>query len=241
MEKIKEIKTMIDLHERIAHLDPKTTILFFDIDNTLLRTTMDIGSVEWVKWQENMIHSGQTDHPHCLASEFVDIYQKYETWLNKSNCETELLEDYVSDLLDTYIKDGYKIVLITARNKDTWKITLNQLARHYDQSKFYCNEFLLETPKNIYRSGVFFATGMNKGKCIDFLLHLYKLTFNYIPENIVFVDDSMNECIKVSDQFVNSPMNVQIYCYRHCDKFEKIFHQIDKNDLHQKWIDFHEN
>lgn len=245
---ITTITNINDINQKLDHFVPAETIIFFDIDNTLLRTTSDIGSVEWIKWQEKMIHEGDVDNQYCVAKNTFELYQYYQTWLKNSNCKTDLIEDHLSEMIDKYAKLGFKIVLVTARNKGTWETTLDQLRKHYNFDNFYANNLLLDTPVNLYNKGVYFATGMDKGKCIKLLLQLYELTFNYVPSHIIFVDDSMDECLKVAkqlgtavtNQLCTSNINIDtnVYCYRQCVKFENDFNKLDKGNLHKKWTDF---
>lgn len=237
---ITPIHSMHEMDSFIMNLNPAQTILFFDIDNTLFRTKSDIGSVEWVKWQELLVSTNTSiRHEHCVADSLDDLYKYYQKWLTTSNCETELLESYVADLINKYISMEFKIVLMTAREKVTSDVTFEQLSRHYDIKNFYSQNISFENDKNLYKSGVYFAAGVNKGECIKFLLDLVKS--DYVPVNIVFIDDSLRECHAVEEKFMDSQINANIFHYMHGKKFQIIFEELNKDMLHQKWIAFNEN
>ncbi|XWV26104.1 hypothetical protein QJ857_gp0976 [Tupanvirus soda lake] len=238
MEKITTISEMCEMDQYIIDLDPEKTILFFDIDNTLLRTKSDIGSVEWVRWQENLIKTFGGKHEHSVSDSFNEMYRLYQKWLNTSNCETELLEEYVDKLIHKYIDMGFKVVLITARDKCTAETTFNQLSRHYDISKFFSGDLYFKNNKILYKNGVYFATGTKKGECIENLLQIIKLIFDFDPENIVFIDDSTHECNNVASKFKEHGVKAKVFNYLHGLKYQEIFDMLDKHHLHQKWIHF---
>ncbi|XWV24857.1 hypothetical protein QJ856_gp0926 [Tupanvirus deep ocean] len=240
MEKITTISEMNEMDHYIINLDPNKTILFFDIDNTLLRTKSDIGSVEWVRWQENLLKTYAGNHEHSVSDSFTGMYQLYQKWLTSSNCETELLEEYVDELIHKYIDMGFKVVLITARDKCTAETTFNQLSRHYDTNKFFSKDLYFKNDKILYQNGVYFATGIKKGDCIDKFLQIIKLIFDFEPENIVFIDDSTNECNNVASKFKNHNINAIVFNYLHGMKYQISFDMLDKHHLHKKWIHFNQ-
>jgi hydroxymethylpyrimidine pyrophosphatase-like HAD family hydrolase len=235
---INTIYSMDEIDRHVIRLDPTKTILFFDIDNTLLRTKSDIGSVEWVKWQEKIFTEHKGKHEFSVNKSLEDLYQSYQKWLITSNCETELLEEHVLDLVNKYIFLGFKVVLVTARNKNTANTTFKQLSNHYNINNFYSHSIYFENEWILYKNGICFASGINKGCCIDKLLQIFKLIFDFEPENIVFTDDSLSECTTVMNKFLKNEQNILVFNYLFGQKFQIIFNGLDKNDLHQKWITF---
>lgn len=240
------INKMSEINEQICKLDPTKTIIFFDIDNTLLRTVTDIGSDEWIKWQERLFCSDSDNLQKYRATKSLpELYTAYRHWLKTSNCDVELMEEYIADMVNLYIDIGYKICLITARDKDVLDITFKQLSKYYDIKKFFSQNIFFETGVITYKSGIYFSAGTNKGLCIKKLLTIYETVLNYIPENIVFIDDSHNACCATMNSFKlddpnnsNIIFNLLIFHYLNATKFQEIFNQIDKDVLHQKWHDF---
>lgn len=238
--KIITIHNMNEIEDYVIKLDPSKTIIFYDIDNTLIRTKTDIGSVEWIKWQEKLFHEHGGNHKHSICKSLYELYEKYRKWLSVAKCETELLETYVPDLINKYINLGIKISLITAREKKSAKITLDQLSRHYDINKFYATHLKYEDEKNLYENGVYYSSNVNKWNCIEILLNLFKDQEDYEPVNIIFIDDTLKVCNEVATKSIANTLNKNIFIfnYLNCIEFQKIFNSIDGDILHQKWVQF---
>jgi len=232
---IKMVKYMNKIDDDITMLPPNKTILFFDIDNTLIRTKTDIGSVEWIKWQEKLFNKYNGQHEFCVTDTLDNLYKLYRLWLINSNCETELLEEYVPELINKYVSLGFKIVLVTARHKSTAKITIDQISRHFIIGQFYSSDIYFENEDILFQNGIYFAGGTNKGKCINKLLQVFKLVFDYKPENIVFIDDSLRECKTIISGVIDADTNIYVFNYLFGIRYQKQFDKLDKNLLHEEW------
>lgn len=238
METMRSINLMIEIDDYVMKLNPEKTVLFFDIDNTLLRIKSDIGSTEWVKWQDNMLRNCSDKCEYAASDTLHNFYMSIQKWLTIANYETEPAEEYITELIDKYISLGFKIILITARDKYAAGVTLQQLSQYYNINQFYSSDLYFQNDSALHQNGVYFASGMNKGDCMEKLLAMIKLVFDYEPENIIFIDDSMSECNSVAQKFNNHKINATVFNYLYCSKYQFIFDQLDKNDLHNQWIDF---
>lgn len=234
---VQTIETILSTDNIISTLDPISTILFYDIDNTLLRTKTDIGSDEWVRWQEKLLND--KNNKHLVAKTKIHIYELYQKWLTISNCDVELLEPEMPTLINKYCDSGFKIVLITARHKSMADITFNQVSKYYDLNKFYGHDISFANDKHLYKHGIFFADGANKGSCIGELLNLFNERLQFSPNVIVFTDDSKQETTNVSNEL--NHLTKIIFHYVYCLKFQKIFDDLDKDYLHRKWTEFNVN
>lgn len=228
------------IDDDVLKKDPANSIIFFDIDNTLFRTKTDIGSDEWVKWQEKLFDEHNGNHPHLVVKTKNEIYEHYRKWLLVSDCDTELLEDVIIDLINKYIVMGYKIVLITAREKCLHNLTIKQLKKYYDTDLFYPKNLQFESEGKLFTSGIYFTGGMNKGKCIRYLLEVFKTIYKFNPNDIFFIDDSLKECHNVQKEFNGDAKNknIIIFCYTHSIKYHTNFHELDKDFLTEKWLNF---
>lgn len=240
MNSIKTIYNFMDIDNHITneHLDPSTTMIFIDIDNTMLRTKTDIGSVEWVRWQENLIDETNGYHKYCVAPTPLGMYKQYRKWLINSNCETETIDEVAVSLFDKYHKMGYKIILVTSRDQITANVTYQQLSRHYDINKLWTHDLYFKNEKVLFKNGVFFISGSMKGEFISYLLKIIKLTLDYEPQNIVFIDDTATECISVTQKFSSSNINTHVFNYIASQKYQEIFNNLDKDIIHNKWLKF---
>jgi hypothetical protein len=217
------INNIIQIDEEITKADPKYTILFFDIDNTLFRTITDIGSDEWMRWQDSLLQQYNGNHKYLVINTRTALFEWYRNWMLTSNCLTELLEYETPKLLEKYSKMGFKIILITSRHKSLVDITIEQLKRHYDITHFYDN--------------IFFTGGDHKGSYIKKILQTMK---NICTKKIFFVDDSYVEINNVLLEFYNSEIDVKVMHYVFAQKFKQIFDNIDKDQLHTKWLESNE-
>ncbi len=238
MENIIKIDYMSDIDTYVSNLNPQKTILFFDIDNTLLRTVSDIGSAEWIRWQEKLLYDHKGNHKHSVATTFEQLYILYRHWLTTSACITELVEEYVADLINKYINNGFKVILVTARDETTANTTMQQLEQHYDTKKFYTPDLYFRNHKVLFNNGVLFGAGGRKGETITNLLSIIKTVFNYEPENIVFVDDSVAECISVANKFSCNKIKSFVFNYLNATKYREIFDNLNTQELHEKWQEF---
>ena len=235
----KEIKNIKIIDKEILSKDPRKSIIFIDIDNTLLRTETDIGSDEWIKWQLQLLDEHNGEHKHCIIKEKLDIFDYYHKWLLKANYNIGLVEDDMPNIFNKYISLGYKVVLITARNKCISDVTFEHLQKYYDTNSFYCQNIKLEFGDIIFKNGIYFAAGTNKGLAIKFILSIIKNINGFLPEFIFFIDDSLRECSNVKVTFNNhKKYKMFIFHYTHAEKFQILFDQLDKDNLHTKWLKF---
>lgn len=238
MEDIIKINYMSEIDDYVSELNPNETILFFDIDNTILRTISDIGSAEWIKWQEKLLCNHDGKHEYSIANTYEELYILYRQWLLTSNCLTELVEEYVDTLINKYIDDGFKVVLVTARDEITINTTIEQISRHYNINKFFSHDLYFKNKKLLFCNGVLFGTGGRKGDAISNLLSIIKSVFDFEPKNIVFIDDSVSECLSVANKFACNKIKSFVFNYLNSQKYYQEFNKIEKHILHQKWLDF---
>ena len=228
---IRTIKTIDDIDDDIMKSNPKETILFFDIDNTILRTKTDIFSDEWIKWQKEIHEETNGEHIHCASNTLDGMFKLYHIWLNDNNYETEVLEWHTRAYIDRYISYGFKVILITARSKATSQVTFEHVASHYDVPNLY-QDISFEDDEVLFKHGILFTDGKNKGVYMNKLFE----KINYIPNNVFYIDDSLVECENVAKE--NKSTNMRIYHYTYSQKYKDLFDQMDKEFLHDKLLSY---
>jgi hypothetical protein len=241
MTDIIEIREFTEINKYLLKLDPEHSILFFDIDNTLLKLDTDICSDEWVKWQVDLLIKHET-HGHHGAKSILHLFDRYCKWMTHTECDVKILEESAPDIINGLLKRGFKIMFVTARNPNISEVTIKQLSKFYDVKKLFNidveldnDNFLLKNiandqPATWRQDGICFLAGQNKGKFIKYIVD----KLNFSDYNYLFFDDSIGECKNVRNEFSVDQMIVLHYVYP--KKFYSEFDAIDKDMLHHKWM-----
>lgn len=230
------INKMCELDNYLAQLNSIETIILFDIDNTLLRTKTNLGSVEWIKWQERLIQENSQSE-YRIANTHEDLKKIYIEWINSSFNQTALMEVTLPAQIGEYIKAGFKVVLISSRDNTLMGTTVKQLSEFFNVNDFFSKGLSFENDYWLYENGIFLVSGRDKGVCTEFLLMNYKQEFNYQPINIVFVDDTLTECENVI-RHLHETYNVLSFNYLYGKNYELEFEKLDKKIVHQEWLEY---
>jgi hypothetical protein len=160
------------------------TFVVFDLDNTLVESTQDLGSDQWfVKLMEEAyrLSPGQETIELVLA-----IYYAVQRQVTLQTVEQQTIS------LITLLQDlNIPIVVLTARGDKICRSTIEQLKRiGIDFSKQWSNiEYLLKindrTPTAFFSNGIIFCDGNDKGKC---LFSFFQAIKNQ-PAHVLMVDD----------------------------------------------------
>lgn len=227
MNGVTEITKIIQLEACIDRAGTDT-IFFFDIDNTIIRLMTDICSDEWIKWQVELFRKHDS-HPLHGAETLSSLYELYCKWMICEDYQTIIMEEDTVKIINRLFDSGHKVMLVTARNPVLVDVTEKHLNEHIDISKLYNPSVNNDT--SLIKNGICYLSGKNKGKFIKSILD--KNLFN----EIIFVDDSLNECNNVNKE-LRDLFSVRIYNYTNCHVHKKIFDEMDKDILHEKWIRF---
>lgn len=151
----------------------------FDIDNTLIEPTEQVGSVQWVEELARQAKSeGLTTSE---SSEFMhQLFQKLQPQIKVHPIESD-----ISTQLSALYQQGYKVLALTARAPSLEVVTNDQVFR---QANLLLNVSLPKFDKTIgytYSKGIIFANGRNKGEILAHLVESAKVR----PSKIIFVDD----------------------------------------------------
>lgn len=207
-------------------LHPERSILFFDIDNTLIKMKTDICSDEWIKWQVQLLREHGGSHQHAAAEDERELFQMYQKWMLHNECETDVVEGSAPEIIHRCADIGFKIILVTARHKNIASVTRKQLSKHYNLDKLH--DVAIECMEN----GIFFANGKNKALCIK------EIIARAGPDSLdafLFIDDSISECHNIKNEFDTHEKRIIVCHYAYPQKFHREFHALDKDELHRKW------
>jgi hypothetical protein len=175
---VREIKSMSEI---AADIRP-TTLLVFDIDNTLVEPVGNIGSDQWYDYVVTALRRDG------LVAEAAEA-KAGELWTRTlGKVKVKPVEDLTPILVREEQKRGVKILALTARGPEDAAATFAQLkAIGLDLEKSaVAGKDMPFSPKGLYSRGVYFVgDGPDKGTAL--LAFLEKVGLR--PTRVVFVDD----------------------------------------------------
>lgn len=179
-KKIIETDDLQDLHQ---HLTPET-IVFFDLDNTLLEPCQHFGTVQWGEYYyKKLMDDGEP--PESAEKIAQSMWGKY-----LPNAELRLLDPQSPSVISQLRQKGHLVLALTARYPDEAYYTHPQLQRlgfEFDR-RFGDQTVPLPFPA-LFENGVLFASTLNtKGSALIALLERVNLK----PKKILFIDDKLS-------------------------------------------------
>ncbi|WP_254700693.1 DUF2608 domain-containing protein [Paraglaciecola mesophila] len=223
-EIVNEVYSTTDLHDAVVQansLDAQTTLVVFDIDDTLLTATEFFGSDKWYDWQRGralnesgvVIPTRETEKVNCL---FDTLGMVFEIATNKPT------QPDMANLVHSVSND---VVILTARSGAYRAGTMRELARNDldftdksltspDVGLHYDYTLDGRTARVSYVDGVFMVQGMNKGVM---LLDLLERT-GHEYSSVVFVDDKQHNIDNMGDALKSAGINFYGYHYTRISK-----------------------
>lgn len=212
-QKINSIIKIESINE-LPKIHPQETIVFFDIDDTLLDFPYMLGSRAWRKYITQATTNSDKNW-HDILSLFLARHHPLIPVEPKT-------VQVVNDLQAL----GYAVCGLTARERDIWydtptlgidSLTINQLKSidiRFDHSAFEKQypEFAIHPE---YFEGVFFVNTETKG---IYLKHLLEKTAQR-PQKIIFIDDKLSQVESVAAAL--NELQIDNECYWYCATEEK--------------------
>ena len=173
-----------DLFEEVVnHLSPDT-ILFCDLDNTLIEASQQFGSVQWGdNYRRELIDSGESSEK---AEEIV-----HDLWLKMLPIiKMRLVDVEAPKIIQKLQQNGCIVLGLTARYQEEAPYThpqLDQVGIYFD--KRYPDQEIVLNNSVLYEKGILFCGTHNKKSeaLITFLKQL-----NLFPQKIIFLDDKLS-------------------------------------------------
>lgn len=179
--KVREIQSIKEIIDEISD----DTLVVFDIDNTVIMPTDQIGSDQWYyflvkKYQEQYGFCDQ--EAHHMAEEVWNMTQPF--------IDTKPVEPMTAPLITSLQGKGTKVFALTARTFSIANITRKQLlsnAIDFAKSAPQAGDASLRINNNAtYEQGILFqGEGNDKGQTLVEFIKLLSLK----PQKIVFIDD----------------------------------------------------
>ncbi|WP_425062045.1 DUF2608 domain-containing protein [Pyruvatibacter mobilis] len=219
---------------------PSEVLVVFDIDNTLLTSAQDFGSVPWFDWQDQIRKKSE-----CVAYAVPNkqIYNIVRLgYASGDMVETESTTDELIDELANV--NGFPVMALTARGPDNRDATMRELEEDglvfptapscKGDGGWLCQGERIISGKELetraagnqqlemgsyrnlsFNDGVMMVTGMNKGVMLRLLLDEIKEDISAV----VFVDDGPKNIIHIQDAFANdSAVEVRPMLYTRFDE-----------------------
>lgn len=179
-------KSITDVYSYITHnVDNTSTLIVFDIDNTLIMPPTHLGSDQWFYAEYNKnIQQGLNKKK---AIEQILPLNKHL----QDNIIMQAIEKNTAPLIQNLQKKDFTVIALTARPTNLADISIRQLKNvgiDFSRSIPYDHPLQLNYNNEVsYQNGIIFCTGKDKGKAlVTFLYYI-----DYQPKKIVFVDDKL--------------------------------------------------
>ncbi|KTD65310.1 hypothetical protein Lsan_0826 [Legionella santicrucis] len=202
------------LYEK-AKSDPKSTLMVFDLDDTLITMTQPLGSVGWWDWQYELQTTGK-DADKLFTADYQQLVRIQNILFQL--IKMEVTDQYVLPFLKNATDQGAIILGLTARGKEHLSATLMQLKDNnfmigdkllfqekglkFKNNKtsiadnLHCPQFSKEV---IYQRGIMFLDGEDKGQALLCVLSKIKTEI----KTIIFVDDAKRNSVSMDKAFAN--------------------------------------
>ncbi len=201
---VREIKSMAEI---IPSLDT-STLLVFDIDNTLVEPVGQLGSDQWYYYLVKAIARDDASLSADAAEEKAGA-----VWTRTlSTVKVKAVEALSPDLIRAQQKRGLKVMALTARSTDDAPATFAQLEAigvDMAESAPYTKD-LTTGNKGLYTRGVFFqGEGPSKGATLAAFLK----TIGLAPKKVVFADDKAKHTKSVNEALTAAGIPVIAFRY----------------------------
>jgi len=215
----KDYETIFNkVDEVLKNYSPDRVLFVTDLDNTLLATSTDVASDQWVSHQVELIKN----NPSSPLKLFDDFPTLLKAWHAVMGLQTmRKTEDYIPGKLKKLQEKGVHTMVLTSRAHVIREETMRELRKNnFDfQNKPFSANFrghLEATGKTIdFKNGVAMTEGAHKGNALEYILK--KLNKEY--DVIFFIDDHKKHTVRVEDVFSKK---ATVYSYRYGKEDENV-------------------
>ena len=214
---VREISTMAEIRSELT----PTTLLVFDIDNTLIEPIGNIGSDQWYYYLVKAIaRDEKTLTADAAETKAGDLWTK-----TIKTVAVQPVEAITPALIREQQKRGLKIMALTARGIEDAEATFRQLKDIGVDLTATAprKEDLATEQKGLYSRGVFFVgEGPDKGKTLVAFLKKIGLR----PAKIVFADDKPHHAKNVDAALTAAGIPSVSFRYGAADAKVRAFNEV---------------
>ena len=233
-KKIRQIQENLEIPNKIhkinsvreiSTLHPKGTLVFFDIDDTLLDLPYMLGSRAWRRYISEAT-KGSDRNWHDIFSLFIN-----------KNIPVVTVEKETSQLVKDLQQNGCEVYGLTARERQMWyqtscegidRMTIKQLKSLNILFQRQMPSFMQDTE---FFKGVYFADTDAKGD------YLRKIVEKGERPKFIFIDDKRSQCESVSSALKELGINHECYWYCAADAKAEGFKPLIANiQLYYLWL-----
>jgi len=213
------------LHAQIKKDNPnkESTLVIFDIDDTLLESSNFVGSGKWYNWQRGREVFDPTGESfiidkaqqfHCMFRTLGTLFEIGSTHLTQSNAIDIFNQQKTYDLLILTARTAkYRV----ATERELKKHNIDLSSEHFKESgSGYDYQFNdgNRTARVTYKNGFIMSSGLNKGLVLEDFLE--KTNRKY--KNIYFIDDSLKNVTNIQQVWNDKTDLIKIFHYTKVDK-----------------------
>ncbi len=237
------------------------TLVVFDIDNTLLKLSTDLGSEQWFLWQSELIKDNVNGLP--LVTDTVEHLLQIQAWIYDQN-SMALVDVNERVWIDRLREQGAAVISLTSRSIGAHDATSREIERNniklssekelglYSNSHFFlpyqldqitesgltetdAKDFNLAEAKYVsFDKGLYMTQGQNKGIMLKTLLHRMKRKF----KTIIFIDDRITHIKSMKKMAQSISENVYSIHFNKSDNWTIPFYIGDKSEVQSQWCQF---
>lgn len=186
-----EIVELAHFHDAPAYLTDDTLVIL-DIDDTLLITSQMLGCDEWFLYRVKVRQNEGMSYRDAMENTIA------EWQAIRHLTKMEIVEPGTEAIVEAWQKQGYTVMGLTTQGLGLATRTVQQLQeKGIDLSKTApsAKEVYLQISEHgvIYRKGILFTSGSQKGKALFQLCE----QIGYKPKRIVFINDKATHLAEI--------------------------------------------
>lgn len=175
-----QVREINFMEEIIQEIDGDTLVIF-DIDNTVIEPTGQVGSDQWYYYLAQKFQSLENlslGDAHYKAERLWNTAQSY--------IKTQAVEEQTPQIIARLQERNIPVMALTARSREIAEITRQQLSESNINFQKSSPKYNYAHNSTRYEGGILYqGEGFDKGKTlVEFLRHT-----NLKPKKIVFIDD----------------------------------------------------
>lgn len=243
--------------------DPKDVLVVFDIDNTLLKLTQDLGSEQWYMWQNDLINKNIHELP-AIANSSNNLLE-IQSWIYQLS-PMELVDPLQQTFIQKLKEYGTSVIALTSRDLSTQRSTLREVSNNmvdlsiadeldltgegesyvpYQLDNIEASGLtdedvetfkLGEARKVLFDQGVFFTQGQHKGAMLKTLLARMGRRF----KAVIFIDDRIKHIQAMRSMAGTVAENIWSVHFKLSESWTLPFFQNSKDQVNRDWCYFAE-
>lgn len=185
-----EINEVLHFEELKKYVTPDTLVIL-DIDNTLIEPVQTLGSDQWFYHQfEGYVNAGM--------SKSKALEKALAEWTAvQSITKVKTIETNIAAIVRTMQEEGFQMMGLTTRGLGLATRTIEQLQTVsidlYVNSPCSDDHYFMNGQGILFRKGILFTAGTDKGKTLSKFLALIDVQ----PKRIVFINDKATHIAEV--------------------------------------------